>query len=229
MKIHSIFQSISGEAGLIPQGAYCTFIRLQGCNLRCAYCDTKDTWPQGDDHGTSLSVVEVIEAIRDVRNMDRLPHALITGGEPLLQGDEVRDLTTRLLNLGYTVQIETNGTFPPFMHHPALSWVMDYKGPSSGQVDQMPSPETMAKWFPSLAARRTFIKFVIKNEKDANHAIQTARTMRSWAFRGWFVFSPLGGEPHRLRPLFNMVRLTAPDLAGQVIFSLQIHKIAELA
>lgn len=38
MKINSIFESISGEGGFIPQGTWCTFIRTQGCSLRCAYC-----------------------------------------------------------------------------------------------------------------------------------------------------------------------------------------------
>jgi len=38
MLVHSIFESISGEAGFFPQGIWCTFIRLQGCNLRCHWC-----------------------------------------------------------------------------------------------------------------------------------------------------------------------------------------------
>lgn len=38
MNVHSIFESISGEAGGFLQGSWVTFIRLQKCNLRCVWC-----------------------------------------------------------------------------------------------------------------------------------------------------------------------------------------------
>ena len=38
LQVNSIFESISGEAGFFQQGTWCTFIRLQGCNLRCSWC-----------------------------------------------------------------------------------------------------------------------------------------------------------------------------------------------
>jgi len=38
MRVNSIFNSISGEVGIIPQGAVTTFIRFQGCNLQCDWC-----------------------------------------------------------------------------------------------------------------------------------------------------------------------------------------------
>ena len=38
MIVNDIFESISGEAGLFPQGQLCTFLRLQGCNLQCNWC-----------------------------------------------------------------------------------------------------------------------------------------------------------------------------------------------
>lgn len=44
-----IFSSIQGEG--VHQGVKATFIRLAGCNLRCTWCDTKDSWEIPCKHG----------------------------------------------------------------------------------------------------------------------------------------------------------------------------------
>ena len=59
MKIAEIFESISGEPGGFATGAICTFIRLQGCNLKCDYCDSSDT--QKQKGGIELSIENIIE------------------------------------------------------------------------------------------------------------------------------------------------------------------------
>lgn len=38
LKVYSIFESISGEVGFIPQGSFAVFVRFSGCNLQCSYC-----------------------------------------------------------------------------------------------------------------------------------------------------------------------------------------------
>ena len=38
MFINSIYAGINGEVSILGQGSLCTFIRLQGCNLKCKYC-----------------------------------------------------------------------------------------------------------------------------------------------------------------------------------------------
>ena len=42
LKINEIFDTIQGEAYFT--GTPATFIRLQGCPVGCAWCDTKHTW-----------------------------------------------------------------------------------------------------------------------------------------------------------------------------------------
>ena len=38
MYVNEIYRAISGESGLT--GLPCLIIRMQGCNLKCNYCDT---------------------------------------------------------------------------------------------------------------------------------------------------------------------------------------------
>ena len=47
LKINEIFYSIQGESSL--NGFPCIFIRLTYCNLRCSYCDTEDSFYEGQD------------------------------------------------------------------------------------------------------------------------------------------------------------------------------------
>lgn len=61
----------------------------------------------------------------------------ITGGEPLLQGEETRSLTEGLLNEGYDVMIETNGSFSIKEIDKRAIIILDVKTPGSGMSDEM--------------------------------------------------------------------------------------------
>ena len=99
MKINEIFCSIQGEG--YHTGVPAVFIRTSGCNLRCAFCDTLH------DEGWEMSIAEIVVAPSAFRPR----HAVITGGEPSLQG-ELPQLVDALHEVGFYVQIETNGTRP---------------------------------------------------------------------------------------------------------------------
>ena len=101
MKINEIFNSFQGEGKYI--GVPATFLRLSECNLNCDFCDTNF-----QDY-TELSVSRVKNII--IENMEKhKTHILvITGGEPLLQYDELKQLINQLK---CKIQIETNGTIP---------------------------------------------------------------------------------------------------------------------
>jgi 7-carboxy-7-deazaguanine synthase len=62
LDVNDIFASIDGEVNGWGQGRPTTFIRLSGCNLRCSYCDTKQTWQPG----MSMSTKEVAEEIKKI-------------------------------------------------------------------------------------------------------------------------------------------------------------------
>jgi len=99
LKICEIFSSIQGESSYA--GLPCTFVRLTGCNLRCTYCDTQYAYSEGSE----LSGEDIISRVSNAGfNLVE-----ITGGEPLLQ-EEVYPLIERLIDEGYTVLVETNGS-----------------------------------------------------------------------------------------------------------------------
>jgi len=135
LRVHSIFESISGETGFFPQGTWCTFIRLQGCNFfseSCNYCDTVQA--QNKREGKWMT-------IREVSGRVYQRHVLVTGGEPLMQKEALGSLIIYLLShTNCRIQIETNGSIPipnTISQNPRIGWVLDYKLASSGMTDRM--------------------------------------------------------------------------------------------
>ena len=126
MKVCEIFTSIQGESSYA--GLPCTFIRLTGCNLRCAYCDTTYAYAEGSER----SAEEIMGIVRD----SGVKLVEITGGEPLLQED-VYPLIERLLDSGYTVLVETNGSMSIRKIDRRAVLILDIKTPGSGMSGEM--------------------------------------------------------------------------------------------
>lgn len=102
MKVNEIFYSLQGEGAFI--GTPSIFVRVAGCNFKCKWCDTKDSWDKhGGENFSSFDLLQKIEKIP-------CKHIIITGGEPTMQGDLIS--IVQLFNkLKYKVHIETNGSF----------------------------------------------------------------------------------------------------------------------
>lgn len=98
MKINEIFNSIQGEGPYT--GTPATFLRLSECNLKCDFCDTEYATKQ------ELSVNMVKNIICENMEKHRTQLLVITGGEPLLQYNELKQLINQL---NCPIQIETNG------------------------------------------------------------------------------------------------------------------------
>lgn len=99
LKVNEIFSSFQGEGVYV--GTPATFLRLSGCNLNCSFCDTDFKKYE------ELSVSMVKSIIVEHMTKHKTNILIITGGEPLLQYDEVKQLINQL---NCKVQIETNGT-----------------------------------------------------------------------------------------------------------------------
>lgn len=123
MKVCEIFSSIQGESSYA--GMPCTFIRLSGCNLRCAYCDTAYSY----DQGTEWSLQEILAQVKG----KGLRLVEVTGGEPLLQR-ETPGLIESLVEKKYQVLVETNGSFDIRVIDRRAVVVLDVKTPGSGMV-----------------------------------------------------------------------------------------------
>ena len=104
LRINEAFVSLQGEGRLA--GVPSTFVRVAGCNLRCAWCDSPHTsWnPTGER-------VELDELVRACAKGPR--HVVLTGGEPLLFPGMI-ELARRLrAEGGHHVTFETAGTVAP--------------------------------------------------------------------------------------------------------------------
>lgn len=106
LNIVEIFPTIQGEGPFA--GCPAIFIRLQGCNLRCTFCDTEF------ETGTNMTVNEVIAKVLATPYSNypssARPLIVITGGEPLLQPCIAPLIRTLIEDLRCKVQIETAGT-----------------------------------------------------------------------------------------------------------------------
>ena len=124
--VSEVFSAIQGEAALV--GERQVFVRLTGCNIRCAYCDQPEALERvagpcrvertagrrdWSVEASPLGLDRVVEAVGSL--WDQVPHHSIslTGGEPLLQGTRVEGLVDRLAAQGWPVMLETNGTLLP--------------------------------------------------------------------------------------------------------------------
>lgn len=101
-RVVEIFRSVEGEGKWV--GLPAIFVRLEGCNLRCSWCDTSYSY-DGTTY-TELEIQEILEKIEDHHNVKRI---CITGGEPFFTQD-LDQLVKVLTEKNYTVFIQTNGT-----------------------------------------------------------------------------------------------------------------------
>ena len=105
-KIHS-FESLGAVDG--PGIRFVIF--MQGCNLKCKYCQNRDTWDI--NLGSAYTVKEVIEKIMRYKNYMVASNGGVTlsGGEPLLQQDFVISLFQELKKQNISTCIDTSGMF----------------------------------------------------------------------------------------------------------------------
>ncbi len=125
LKINEIFYSIQGESS--AAGLPTTFVRLTGCNLRCAYCDTEYAFYEGED----FSIEKAIRVVEE----HGCKLVEVTGGEPLMQKD-VFPFMKQLCDKGFDVMLETSGSLPIEKVDKRVKIIMDLKTPSSGMMNK---------------------------------------------------------------------------------------------
>jgi 7-carboxy-7-deazaguanine synthase len=209
MRIYEIFRSLQGETSLA--GTPMWFVRLAGCDLECSYCDTaRARDPQA---GREMTVTEVVAAIQS----PPLLWTAITGGEPLLQLDEVNALIAALNEIDRQVMIETSGAHPLDDLDPRAVRILDIKTPGSGMVERMVADNL------DLLRPQDEVKFVLTGREDYEWSRQVVQA-RGLALRATVLFSPAapGLKPETLAQWIL-------DDALPVRLNLQLHKILGLS
>ena len=119
-RITEIFYSLQGETRTI--GFPTVFVRLTGCPLRCAYCDTAYAFHGGE----KMEVSDIVDEVRAYNPR----YVTVTGGEPLAQ-QSCHDLLSKLCDLDVEVSLETSGAMDISTVDPRVVCVMDLKTPAS--------------------------------------------------------------------------------------------------
>ena len=147
-------------------GVPSVFLRLATCNLSCAWCDTKYTWDwQNFDYQTEVVELESSEIQQKIQTFD-CSHVVITGGEPLLQQDELEPLVASLARDGYTFEVETNGTIAPTfgMSQHIGQWNVSPKLRTSGNALESREIPLALEAFAQIP--KAYFKFVVTGETD---------------------------------------------------------------
>jgi len=153
--VSEIFHSIQGEG--TRAGLPCTFIRMQGCKLRCVWCDT----PYALDKRQLERQMTSEEIIAEIQRIG-CQFVEFTGGEPLEQ--DVLPLMSALCDMGYTVAVETGGHIDISAIDERVCRIVDVKCPDS-RMSTLNRLENLDVLRPTDE-----VKFVIASRADYEYA-----------------------------------------------------------
>jgi len=206
------FLSIDGEGP--SSGELATFIRFQGCNLRCSWCDTTYSW---DKESTSemLTAEEIYNYIKE----NGATNVTLTGGEPLIQDNIDKLLYILNSDDSLIIHIETNGTvdIEPFKKRHKrtnISYIVDFKLPSSNMTNKMNLNNL------KVVENNDVYKFVVGSNKDLQMAYelisQYALTSKCLVY-----LSPVSGNID----MEEIVEFMKDTKLNKVRLQAQLHKI----
>jgi 7-carboxy-7-deazaguanine synthase len=180
MHIIEIYKSLQGESSFA--GLPCIFVRLAGCNLRCAWCDSEYSFSGGH----KMSATEILAEIQRLSPTGGLVE--ITGGEPMLQERELIPFLHQLLALDcdsrYELLIETSGERPLELIPREVHKIVDVKCPGSGEHLRF-RPENLA-----TLTSRDELKFVLASRADYDYALAFIREHGLDTNPAAIIFSP---------------------------------------
>ena len=163
MQVNEIFKSIQGEGPNFGKPAI--FLRTAQCNLKCTWCDTKYTWDwENYDFSKEVNEMTIGEIKESILGLG-INHLVITGGEPLLQQDDLADLLS-FLKPDFYVEIETNCTILPNKMLTDLvdQWNVSPKTENSGNPLELYEDSECYYFFANQ--ENCFFKYVVENETD---------------------------------------------------------------
>ena len=217
MHLIELYKSVQGESSFA--GLPCIFVRLAGCNLRCAWCDSEYTF----SGGKPFTLDEIEQQIKALA-----PCTLIefTGGEPMLQAKELLPLMDRLLAQNYTLMIETSGERPLAEVPKAVHKIVDVKCPGAGSAANSFRMENL-----DALTSNDEVKFVLSHREDYDFARAFIAEHSLHERAGHILLSPAFSKtPSPLRTIDNATLdprtlvewMMADGIPARL--SLQIHK-----
>ena len=215
-KITEIFSSIQGEGLYV--GEEQVFVRFYGCNLGCVFCDeNKKSILLGYAPG------EVIEKVINEKGKT----VSLTGGEPLMQVDFLKEILPALREKGLKIYLETNGTLKDELLE-VLDLVdtisMDLKLPSSTGLKAYWQEHSL--FLKSAAKKEVFVKAIVTTKtllSDIEIAVSIVKAVDK---NIPFIIQPVSynGSVERVG-LLDTFFGSAKKSVSQVRIIPQVHKI----
>ncbi len=238
-----VFSSIQGEGLYV--GERQVFVRFAGCNLGCQYCDSPQALVLGPAYKLEaapgshkfetlpnpVSGEKLLELVNALDKPAGLNHSVsLTGGEPLLQVDFLKDFLPLLKRKVY---LETNGVLPDRLAE-VIELVdivaMDVKLPSA--TGQSAYWKEHRKFLETAYLKEVFVKIVVTKESNVKEIDEAAALIAEVDDKIPLVIQPVSPHgPVKHRPgaeellAFHTV---AKRKLKEVRVIPQLHKIAGL-
>lgn len=178
------FLSIQGEGQRI--GRPTIFIRTYICNLRCAHCDSKNTWGTGK-FGDKTYEYSLESLMEDVKKFSPIKEICLTGGEPMLEGNGVflNKFMWEMYDRGYEFTIETAATVynRKILKAPMNLWSISPKYPCqmTGYVNWVKYP-VLNEMLLKIKPNKMELKLLISNQRDIDNAKEMLNTLDPQVF-----------------------------------------------
>lgn len=235
-----IMESIQGEGMLV--GSRNVFLRFAGCNLHCSYCDTQSSFDEQSyckiskctGHGelweqvpNPLSVNQIVNLIKNYKSR----WISLTGGEPLLWADFIRESASGLKTLGYNILLETNGTLCEQLNLclPFIDLIsMDFKMPSATGVNNW---DKHANFLQIANKKAVYVKIVIDTQVTMEEIEDAVKIIASVDNNIPLILQPVTpiGDiaPPNIDTLLDLQRICMNEIKDVRVMP-QIHKIMGL-
>jgi 7-carboxy-7-deazaguanine synthase len=203
LRITEIFLSVQGESS--HAGRPCAFVRLTGCPMRCAWCDSEYTFTGGD----RLSFEEIFAKLEEFG----CKLVEVTGGEPLAQKN-VFPFIAALCDQGFEVLIETGGYVSTEKVDARAKIILDVKCPASGEAERN-------HWanLERLNPEKDEVKFVVADLNDWDFAREIIERYDLQSRAREILISPVFGVEN-LREIAETVSRSGL----RIRLNLQLHK-----
>lgn len=207
LKVKSIFKTLQGEGSFV--GVPSVFIRLTGCNLACTFCDTEF------DDGDQMKLDDILAKVKDL-SQPTTKLIVITGGEPFRQ--PISPLCDKLIEAGYKIQIETNGTLFREIHKDVF--IICSPKNESGKNDFPIDPR--------ILKRLTAIKILISGKNEKYSPERYSKKIPEWQTEDKEIFVQAIDEYDLRQNKINLELAIELCQRYNCRLSLQTHKITGL-
>lgn len=158
--------TIQGEG--LYAGVPATFIRLQGCTLKCSFCDTLNVWPQGNEYSFD-EIFKMWESVDLVTRLRDGQHLILTGGSPLKQESRLIGFITAFVSRYHFkpfIEVENEAVLAPSTNFEQFVdwWNNSPKLSNSGMKHKVRVKPAVMEYMARLT--NSSFKFVVSSTQD---------------------------------------------------------------